>query len=78
MQGRNQTMVDISETITSFKKKLALWREKLATGKTAAFPELCAVLEDSSEIELADLKLFFQDHLQQLQDEMDSLFARKC
>jgi len=29
MQGKNKTMVDIGEKISSFKQKLALWREKL-------------------------------------------------
>ncbi len=74
MQGRNHTMVDIGEKIVSFKKKIALWREKLARGKTAAFPELSAVLEDSSEISLVDIKNIFEDHLKNLQEEMDRYF----
>ena len=75
MQGRNHSMVDISEKIVSFKKKLALWREKLAKGKTAAFPpELSAVLEDSSEISLVDIKSIFEGHLKNLQEEMDRYF----
>ncbi|XP_071552288.1 protein FAM200B-like [Panulirus ornatus] len=37
----------------------------------AAFPELSAVLEDSSGIVLADVKVVFQDHLKKLHREMD-------
>ncbi|XP_076038362.1 zinc finger BED domain-containing protein 5-like isoform X1 [Oratosquilla oratoria] len=71
MQGRNHTMVDIGEKIVSFKKKLALWREKLAKGKIAAFPELSAMLEDSSDIFLPDIRNIVEDHLRNLQEEMD-------
>ncbi|XP_076036535.1 zinc finger BED domain-containing protein 5-like [Oratosquilla oratoria] len=54
-----------------FKKKLALWREKLAKGKIAAFPELSAMLEDSSDIFLPDIRNIVEDHLRNLQEEMD-------
>ena len=37
MQGKNQTIVDIGEQISSFKLKLALWREKLLRGKIESF-----------------------------------------
>ncbi|XP_071548918.1 uncharacterized protein [Panulirus ornatus] len=64
--------MDISENIASFKKKLALWRERLARAETAAFPELsAAVLGDSSELVLADVKVVFQAHLKTLQEEVD-------
>ncbi|XP_076042004.1 protein FAM200A-like [Oratosquilla oratoria] len=52
-------------------KKLALWREKLAKGKIAAFPELSAMLEDSSDIFLPDIRNIVEDHLRNLQEEMD-------
>ncbi|XP_045101477.1 zinc finger BED domain-containing protein 5-like [Portunus trituberculatus] len=64
-------MVDIGEKIVSFKKKLALWREKLAKGNIAAFPELSAMLEDSSDIFLPDIRNIVEDHLRNLQEEID-------
>ena len=71
MQGRNHTMVDIGEKIASFKKKLALWREKLAKGKTAAFPTLSVMLEDSSDIFLPDIRNIVEDHPRNLQEEIN-------
>lgn len=71
MQGRNRTMVDIGEKISSFKKKLALWRQKLPRGLIASFPNLNKFLEDSTEILLHDLAPILNDHLEKLESEMN-------
>jgi len=71
MQGKNRTMVDIGEKISSFKQKLALWREKLSQGKIATFPLLSEVLEDSTKVTLDDLKLLLQEYLDKLQLELN-------
>ncbi|XP_064412969.1 zinc finger BED domain-containing protein 5-like [Latimeria chalumnae] len=71
MQGRNRTIVDIGEKISSFKRKLALWREKMSKGKIAAFPGLNEFLEDAAEVSIKDLVEIFQEHLAKLQTEMD-------
>lgn len=67
MQGKNRTMVDIDEKISSFKQKLTLWREKLFQGKIATFPLLSEFLEDSTKVTLNDLKLLLQEYLDKLQ-----------
>lgn len=71
MQGKNRTMVDIGEKISSFKQKLALWREKLSQGKIATFTLLSEFLEDSIKITLDDIKLLIQEYLNKLQLELD-------
>ncbi|XP_015372935.1 PREDICTED: protein FAM200A-like [Diuraphis noxia] len=64
-------MVDIGEKFSSFKQKLALWREKLFQGKIATFTLLSEFLEDSTKVTLNDLKLLLQAYLDKLQLELD-------
>lgn len=71
MQGRNRTMVDIGEKITSFKNKLALWRQKLSRGQIASFPTLNQFLEDSTEISIHTLAPVLTYHLKKLESEMN-------
>jgi zinc finger BED domain-containing protein 5/7/8/9 len=44
MQGRDQTVVGLSEKLSAFKGKLKLWMNKIKTGKTASFPSLSVLL----------------------------------
>ena len=38
MQGRNQTLISISEKLKAFKKKLTMWRAKVQANRNASFP----------------------------------------
>lgn len=71
MQGKNCTMIDVGEKISSFKQKLVLWREKLSQGKIAAFPFVSEFFENSTKVTLEDLKFIFQDYLEKLQSKLD-------
>lgn len=48
MQGRDQTIVVLSEKLTAFNGKLKLWKRKIEIGKTASFPSLSVLLEDEA------------------------------
>ncbi|XP_066982264.1 zinc finger BED domain-containing protein 5-like [Macrobrachium rosenbergii] len=46
MQGRDRTLVGLSEKLSAFKGKLKLWMNKIKAGVSASFPSLNVFLED--------------------------------
>src|SRR5215469_84174 len=74
MQGRDHTVIDLSEKISTFKGKLKLWKKKIEENKVASFPNLNLLLEDKNVEfkKLQELKDIIIDHLQKL----DSAFDR--
>jgi hypothetical protein len=71
LNSNNQSMIDTGENISAFKEKLSLWCKRMANGKTATFPTLNAMLEDTYDLSLAGPETIFQKHLKKLQLEMN-------
>lgn len=65
MQGRDHNIITLGEKLTAFKSKLALWKTKLARGKTASFPSLNELLMNKGELD-AEVKAVLLSHLDQL------------
>lgn len=71
IQGKNRTIVDISEQISSFKLKLSLWGKKLSRGKIGSFPRLNEFLEDSNNVTLENMANIFLEYMAKLEQELD-------
>ena len=69
MQGRSETILDISEKMLSFKAKLKLWKGRIVRGKTAAFPALTThreEWEDEDPSVFSAIQPVLVSHLEQL------------
>jgi hypothetical protein len=66
MQGRNTTVVDLTEKLLAFKQKLKLWQQKVDTNRTAVFPTFNLLLEDSSDDDAAYARKLASAHLEKL------------
>ena len=69
MQGADKNVLDISNKITAFTKKLSLWKEDIAnvSGGSQYFPFLSNLLQKKSMILLLDLRSVFVQHLSKLE-----------
>ena len=69
MQGAHKNVLDISNKITAFTKKLSLWKEDIAnvSGGSQYFPFLSNLLQKKSMILPSDLKSVFVQHLSKLE-----------
>ncbi|XP_014664178.1 PREDICTED: protein FAM200A-like [Priapulus caudatus] len=71
MQGRDQSVITLSEKLLAFKEKLVLWKRKLERGRVAAFPSLNAYLEEWEENGIDAIKPILVNHLDKLTTEFD-------
>ena len=69
MQGAHKNVLDISNKITAFTKKLSLWKEVIANvaGGCQYFPFLSNLLQKKSMILPLDLRSVFVQHLSKLE-----------
>ena len=69
MQGADRNMLDISDKITAFTKKLYLWKEDIAnvSGSSQYFSFLSNLLEKKSMMLPSDLRSVFLQHLSTLE-----------
>ena len=67
MQGKNKTVVDVVESINTFKQLLALDVKKMQSGKIASFPDLSLFLEESQTVQLDDVSNLFVECMEVLQ-----------
>ncbi|XP_045109696.1 SCAN domain-containing protein 3-like [Portunus trituberculatus] len=70
MQGRDQTLVGVSEKLSSFKAKLKLWMNKVKAEKTASFPSLNILLENEN-YSLSQVQDTIVQHMSKLVTEFD-------
>lgn len=75
MQGRNHTIIELTEKITCFKNKLKLWRNKVEVKKLASFPTLNLLVEDNN-IDITDFEIqkIIINHLEKLIADFDRYF----
>ena len=69
MQGAHKNVLDISNKITAFTKKLSLWKEDIAhvSGGSQYFPILSNQLQKKSMILPSDIRSVFVQHLSKLE-----------
>ena len=69
MQGAHKNVLDISNKITAFTKKLSLWKEDIANVSRGSpyFPFLSNLLQKKSMILPSDLRSVFVQHLSKLE-----------
>jgi hypothetical protein len=65
MQGCNQTILELNETVTGFKGKLKLWERKMEERKVASFPTLNLLTEDKN-VYFTDIPNVIMGHLAKL------------
>ncbi|XP_064093835.1 protein FAM200B-like [Macrobrachium nipponense] len=70
IQGRDQTLVELSEKLSSFEEKLKLWMNKVKAGKTASFPSLNILLENEN-YSLSQVQDTIVQHMSNLVTEFD-------
>ncbi|XP_068205433.1 protein FAM200C-like [Palaemon carinicauda] len=70
MQGRDQTLVGLSEKLLAFKGKVKLWMNKIKSGKTASFPSFNLLLEDE-RFSLIQVQGIIEGHISKLIRECD-------
>ena len=77
MQGRNQTLVDSSEKISAFIKKLKLWSNKVSANKTASFPILNLFIENEEDAGryFPEVKTIIVNHMKSLVNEFQNYFG---
>ena len=67
LQGKESTIISLSENISSFKMKLELWINKINLKKLYMFPTLAQLVEEAAnEIDIEDLYGLIQEHLKNL------------
>ena len=71
MQGKDETLISVSQKLKAFKAKLRLWKGKIELGKTASFPLMNLFLEDEEDASLLDVQSVIFGHLEKLIEEFD-------
>ena len=67
LQGKESTIISLSEKKSSFKMKLELWITKINLKKLYVFPTLVQFVEETAtEITIDDLYGLIQEHLENL------------
>ncbi|GFR34003.1 SCAN domain-containing protein 3 [Trichonephila clavata] len=79
MQGRNHTIIELTEKITCFKTKLKLWRNKVEVKKLASFLILACTLNllvEDNNIDITDFEIqkIIINHLEKLIADFDRYF----
>ncbi|XP_076065235.1 zinc finger BED domain-containing protein 5-like [Oratosquilla oratoria] len=71
MQGKDETLISVSEKLKAFKAKMRLWKGKIERGETASFPLLNLFLEDEEDASPVDVQNVIVGHLEKLSEEFD-------
>ena len=78
LQGKESTIITLSEKIESFRMKLELWLTKIDQKKFYMFPTFAEILEEgTNEIDIDDLHDLIKEHLQNLIVEIRGYFPDK-
>ena len=79
LQGKESTIISLSENISSFKMKLELWIYKINQKKLYMFPTLAQLVEEAAnEIDIEDLYGLIQEHLKNLTVQIRKYFPDEC
>ncbi|GMH35000.1 hypothetical protein BSKO_02861 [Bryopsis sp. KO-2023] len=72
MQGRDETIITLSERLVAFKAKLKLWKGKMEKDRLAPFPSLNGYVDEwIDDVNFEDVKSSLVSHLEQLIDDFD-------
>ncbi|XP_076049733.1 zinc finger BED domain-containing protein 5-like [Oratosquilla oratoria] len=71
MQGKDETLISVSEKLRVFKANIRLWNGKIEQGKTTSFPLLKLILEDEEDASLVGVQNVIGGHLEKLSEEFD-------
>ena len=79
LQGKESTIISLSENISSFKMKLELWSNKINQKKLYMFPTLAQLVEEAAnEIDIEDFYGLIQEHLKNLTVQISKYFPDEC
>ena len=79
LQGKESTIISLSEKISSFKIKLELWITKINKKKLYMFPTLAQIIEEATnKFNIDDLNGLIKEHLENLTVQIQDYIPNEC